>query len=311
MDFSTVLARFPNVELSYDKTLDKKVHADSFALLPSGEQALLWITYIGKQRIALILKLNKFNNIVSVTPKLMAFHDNLSLGDGTLFQGIIFNYKSILHFACNDIVLHSGRYVYNKSMIDKMELVCNILSSEIDARIVTNDSMSIGLPITTTNFNDAIDIARSCPYKVSNIRYLSMKSSKAIGIKKYTSKTTTTAVLNVRANIQPDLYYLLTSDGKIHKHPAAVQDYETSVMLNNQFRKIKENKNLDFLEESDDDHEFEDVRIDKYVDLSKSALYVCEFLPKFGKWQPIKLSNRSQRVTSSRELFEIERKNRH
>ena len=309
MDYSTVLSRFPKVELSYDKTLVKKVYADAFALLPKGETALLWITYIGTQRIALILKLNKYYNIVSVTPKLLTFHDDLSLGDGTLFQGVIFNYEGILNFACTDIVFHSGRYVYNKSIIDKMEIICRILSSEIDSRVITRDGICVGIPITTSTFVDAIDIAQSCPYKVSNIRYLSMKSSRAFGIKPYISKTNTTSILIVKPNIEPDLYYLLTSDGKKHKYPAAVQDYETSVMLNNTFRKIKENNNLDFLEESDDDEEFEDVSIDKYVDLSKSVAYVCEFLPKFGKWQPLEVSKRSQRITSSRELYEIERKN--
>ena len=39
--------------------------------------------------------------------------------------------------------------------------------------------------------------------------------------------------------------------------------------MNNIFRNIKENDDLDKLEESDDEEEFEDISIDKYVFLNK------------------------------------------
>mgnify|MGYP003328747202 CR=1 FL=1 len=45
-----------------------------------------------------------------------------------------------------------------------------------------------------------------------------------------------------------------------------IPDYKTSVMMNNIFRKIKENKNLDYIEESDDEDDFQNIDIDKYVD---------------------------------------------
>ena len=38
---------------------------------------------------------------------------------------------------------------------------------------------------------------------------------------------------------------------------ACIPDYKTSVMMNSLFRDIKENRNLDFLEESDSEEEFE------------------------------------------------------
>jgi hypothetical protein len=56
--------------------------------------------------------------------------------------------------------------------------------------------------------------------------------------------------------------------------------------MNALFRKIKENVNLDSLEESDDDEEFEDDRIDKYVYLEKELKMKCQLNPKFKKWVP-------------------------
>ena len=102
----------------------------------------------------------------------------------------------------------------------------------------------------------------------------------------------------VSADIQNDIYHLtdptdptdpyskqpLETDVKL---VASIPDYKTSVMMNSLFRKIKENKSLDALEESDDEDEFENTNIDKFVDLSKKIKMKCVFNHKFKKWTPI------------------------
>ena len=100
----------------------------------------------------------------------------------------------------------------------------------------------------------------------------------------------------VSADIQNDVYHLtdptggpdskqqLETDDKL---VASIPDYKTSVMMNSLFRKIKENKSLDALEESDDEDEFENTNIDKFVDLSKKIKMKCGFNHKFKKWTPI------------------------
>ena len=50
---------------------------------------------------------------------------------------------------------------------------------------------------------------------------------------------------------------------------ALIDSYKTSKFMNQLFRKIKENENLDLLEMSDSEEEFEDIDISKYVDLEK------------------------------------------
>jgi hypothetical protein len=94
----------------------------------------------------------------------------------------------------------------------------------------------------------------------------------------------------VGADLQSDIYYLYKNEAD------AVEDYvdllmvpnlKTSVFLNTRFLKIRENENLDFAEESDDEEEFQNVRDDKYVDLSKRVFMQCEFHPRFQKWVPI------------------------
>lgn len=95
----------------------------------------------------------------------------------------------------------------------------------------------------------------------------------------------------VSADIQNDVYHLVDPDSKQSetdvKLVASIPDYKTSVMMNSLFRKIKENKSLDALEESDDEDEFENTNIDKFVDLSKKIKMKCVFNHKFKKWTPI------------------------
>jgi hypothetical protein len=59
--------------------------------------------------------------------------------------------------------------------------------------------------------------------------------------------------------------------------------------MNGLFRNIRENKNLDAIEESDDEEDFQDSRIDKYVDLKKTLSIECVFNQKFKKWVPKKV----------------------
>ena len=67
--------------------------------------------------------------------------------------------------------------------------------------------------------------------------------------------------------------------------------------MNKLFRNIKENDNLDTLEESDDEEEFENISLDKYVDLNKKYIMKCEYNFSFKKWVPLekgdfKISNK-------------------
>ena len=68
---------------------------------------------------------------------------------------------------------------------------------------------------------------------------------------------------------------------------AHIPNYSTSVMMNKLFRNIKENANLDALEESDDEEEFENTQINKFVDLDKTLSMECVFIKRFQKWQPL------------------------
>ena len=99
-------------------------------------------------------------------------------------------------------------------------------------------------------------------------------------------------VFQVSADIQFDIYHLFAC-GK-NKTPVYygityISNIKTSFMMNKLFRNIRENINIDYIEESDDEDDFENIAEDKYVDLNKTVKMECVFHQKFKKWVPIRV----------------------
>ena len=101
-----------------------------------------------------------------------------------------------------------------------------------------------------------------------------------------------TATFKITPSINQDLYnlFILNNNKEEFYDLALIDSYKTSLFMNKLFRNIKENNNLDLLEESDNEEEFENINIDKYVDLEKNYLIECKYNNKFKKWIPINLS---------------------
>ena len=133
--------------------------------------------------------------------------------------------------------------------------------------------------------------------------------SKALGhMSNGTGKPFGEVVFLVKPDIQNDIYnlYCLDENLKEEQHSIAhVPDYNTSVMMNKLFRIIKENNNLDALEESDDEEEFENENISKFVHLDKSHKMICQFNHKFKKWTPLKLANENLEIIKTYEIKNI------
>ena len=133
--------------------------------------------------------------------------------------------------------------------------------------------------------------------------------SKAFGHMSHgTGKPFGEVVFLIKPDIQNDIYYLycLDHNSKEEQHSIAhIPDYNTSVMMNKLFRIIKENNNLDALEESDDEEEFENEDISKFVHLDKSYKMICQYNHKFKKWTPVKLANENSEIIKNYEIKNI------
>jgi hypothetical protein len=95
----------------------------------------------------------------------------------------------------------------------------------------------------------------------------------------------------MRADPKYDLYRLFDKNDKgdeIFVDYACVTDMETSKWLNSLFRIMKENENLDRIEESDDEEDFNDVDENKYTNLDAVYNIKCKFQTRLKKWIPIR-----------------------
>jgi hypothetical protein len=134
---------------------------------------------------------------------------------------------------------------------------------------------------------------------------LSVPVPQQVPVKRSTNRE---SVFLVKPDIQNDIYYLysLAPDQTEEQHSTAhIPDFNTSVMMNKLFRNIKENQNLDALEESDDEEEFENECADKFVYLERSLKMVCQFNHKFKKWSPIKIADKNSRVIAGSEAKNV------
>jgi hypothetical protein len=114
-----------------------------------------------------------------------------------------------------------------------------------------------------------------------------------------------TAVFQVTADIQFDIYHLFAfgkNNMPVYYNVAYVPNYKSSVFLNGLFRNIRENKNLDYIEESDDEEDFQNMNEDKYVDINKIVLMECIFNHKFKRWTPIKVVDKYTKVVHLNKL---------
>jgi hypothetical protein len=90
----------------------------------------------------------------------------------------------------------------------------------------------------------------------------------------------------IKPDVQNDIYHVLHNENDPitdNTMIAHIPNYKTSVMMNSIFRNIKENRNLDELEESDSD---EDDDKPELVDLTKCVRMTCSFNHRFKRWQP-------------------------
>jgi hypothetical protein len=166
-----------------------------------------------------------------------------------------------------------GRESSNKSMIEFYHFGTNSNS-------YSNGNGNSNSSNNSSNHN----IISSTKVTCDTIRYNDTIKQKPVSNEIY-------KIFFIKPDLQNDIYYIYQSNTTnfevISKEIAHIPDYKTSVLMNNLFRNIKENNNLDSLEESDEEEEFENIQIDKFVDLNKIIKMRCIFNYKFKKWVPV------------------------
>ena len=227
---------------------------------------------------------------------------------GTIFYGTLFSIESRKYLSIENIHYYKGKILENITEKQKLVLINNILNTEIRSSIITNNGIAMGLPIITTNFQQAISACKNLPYKIYSIQNRNNNSTSRtynITLYKEVDVNDIIIIFAVKPNIQTDIYdlYYKNKLGELEKYDiASIPDFKTSKMMNSLFRNIKENTNLDALEESDDEDDFENMNDDKYVNLDKCVHMECMFNKRTNKYIPVEV-NEKARVISKNDLL--------
>ena len=312
-----LLSEFPKFELSYETMSHNKVHdSDIILAIPEGDKFFAWFTIFNDENVCVLLDSNKKNIQLIVT----SFNDSLATSLGTIFYGTIFKHNSVSCFCIEDLYYYKGFEYTTKTYLNKIQIIKECLQKELCCNALTNKFTIFGLPMMNQNFNMLLQEIDVLPYKISQIQFRYSRIKKILFIKYYkpgsgfgsrsnnnldhAQKGTSNAIFKVSPQIQNDIYNLfIYKDGKEEFYDVAlIPDYTTSVLMNKLFRNIKENRNLDALEESDDENEFENERDDKFVFFFLSFKMNCQYNYKFKKWVPISLAGKNDRIVSSNML---------
>jgi hypothetical protein len=324
---SFLLKEFPNIELSYETVVHKKVYNSNYNFvlaIPDGNKCFIWFTTFKTQNVCVLLEISENKRIHKLSILYACFHQELAYG--TVLYGTIFKCKNARYFSAEDIYYYKGNNVSNKTYIDKLKLFHTVFSAEIKQASYFEHNVVFGLPIINTSYEDIIKTVELLPYNVKYIQYRGAKIFTQLYSKtalqqqqqhqqqsfhqkpSFRNDFKREIICKVKPDIQNDIYYLHYYDNNTTNNVfdvAYIPDYKTSVMMNKLFRNIKENANLDALEESDDEEEFENDKPDKFVFLERAYNMVCVWNAKFRKWAPVRLAPRGEKIITKQELPSI------
>lgn len=310
-----ILKRFPKFELSYDKQIHKKVYTtnDIFMAIPYGTKYYAWFTYYQEKYVCMFIELYSNNKIKKITIRPCCFDESLCC-DTILYGTIVEN----RFFYIENIYFYCGQSFINKSFNFKYDYFTKLFSEKIAQKSFVKNDIIFTTPLVKNKYDDILKLTESLPYKIYGFRFINPLSkpnnkfdnNRIFVHKKY--KQQFFGVFKIMASEKYDIYKLYfynNNSGNIEYHDIAyISSYVSSVKMNNIFRNIKENENLDLLEESDDEDEFQNTSETKYVNLNKSINMKCEYNIKFKRWEPIEFAVRGEKLITARDVYDIENK---
>ena len=277
-----------NIELCNDRIIHNKVHTNKFLykrIIPKGNKCLIWFKKDNKNNIfSYLITLHKNKVIKSIKKYNICFHKHLTTGkNGTIIYGTFFNYNDLNLFTIEDIYYFMNTYINKKSWDYKLYIINELMNNYVEQKYYTNNDIILGTVTILKLSEDIEEYIYNIPYNIYGIQYINNNIQYIDKNIEFNSK-----ILNIKPCIQNDIYQCFDDNnndyGILH-----IPDYKTSVMMNNIFRNIRENNNLDYLEESDDEDNFENINDNKYVNIDKVVKCKCIFNKKFKMWSPIEI----------------------
>ena len=302
----TVMRTFPSFELCYEEHIRSKVHSTSATLylaIAKGAKCFAWFTlYQGRPTCFVIERDKGHNRIRNIETWHSCFDETLCIG--TVLHGVLMKKDGLQFCVVDDVYFYKGTFLGNRSTKAKLKYMEHFFT---ETRMVSYSPRFIVfvLSLMNTSKNALVENFENLGYVPYCIQYRNLNASCSYLNERYVFDKS--IVLLVRPDPQNDIYkFFCTHSGTAQEDGRLnIPDYKTSVMMNSLFRNIKENVNLDTLEESDSEEEFENINDDKYI-TKKELNMVCSFNSSIRRWEPVKVSS-SSKLTNREMLRHLEK----
>jgi hypothetical protein len=291
----------PNIPQCVEAIMDTPEHIHNLCIaIPEGTKGMVWF----KQNKCYILTLSKDKRTfdsVSVDESVIYFPNQETLLYGTFY--FINNFEQF-YFTVEDIFTYKNTNVSSYPIDVKINIWKYILDNETTPFYTETSPFIIGIPFMTKCWKEMCEILPHISYKIYSVRFhfedevmIEKMITTVSRIHYYylfsqnhstpivPEKVQQTNTFLVQADTTIDIYYLYTMSSQEYVGIACVQTLATSTYLNTIFRNIKEDMNIDVLEESDDEDNYHMV-----VDTTKRVAMECVYNTRFKKWTPVKLT---------------------
>jgi hypothetical protein len=294
-----LLSNFPiNIKPFYEKITHNKVYNYNIIVaIPKGLKCIAWFTTYDCKNVCVIIQYN--NNKIQKSAIFNCCFDNI-LCSGTILYGTKIIYNNNNYFSIEDIYKYKGEYVNNKKYCKRLNIILELFKNYINQMSYNNTFIVFGIPLMDTKWTNIIQKIQKIKYPIEYLQYRFYETNNIYNLKYYGKNKNNIIIqksinnnnifstFKVIALPEADSYELYTINKNTNNceyyENMLISSYTKSVMMNKLFRVIKENINLDFLEESDDEdnEDNEDFIIkDKYI------IMKCKYSINFNKWEPL------------------------
>lgn len=271
-----LLKTFPQLSLHPEKSIKHSVSFNKhgiFMAIPKGDKFFIWyVMHKGTPCCFIINKRTRKHQQI-----ICSFDKTLSLG--TILYGTKFNYNNKSFFTFEDIYYFKGK-----------KLVCNYKEKKTFInkifQMIRNDSnlMILGFPVYNNSYKELISNIKNIYYPIYSIQFRDNSVDNPYLTKLYENlKEVKKAVFCVKPDNTVDIYKLYCTHNEFYGL-ANIPNIKISIFMNQLFRKIRENANIDLVEESDDEEEFE-TNNKNYI-INNQMNIECIYSEKFKAWIP-------------------------
>jgi hypothetical protein len=328
--------RLPKLELSYETVVHKKVSPiyDICVSIPTGKRQFAWFTYDEDGDVCYLMDLTRDGKIGHIEHLKVDFFGSHSLGSlasgslayGTILYGTLCAVDGLSFFIADDIYYYKGIYTKPLTFGEKFGFLTDVVS-RLSVKDSTNTIIKMACIETFSSENQPVRLepayvshhlqyrssSQIMPYLNQTVKTRSFAPAAAVEPKIYIPRNDldfgapaykTEVVFRVMADIQSDIYllYAYNNDAFEFVDIAYIGSRKESAFMNSLFRNIRENMNVDYGEESEDEDMFQNTSVDKYVDLKTEYKMMCSFHHKFKKWVPVRTVDAKTRCVNMNQL---------